>query len=138
MIELFTLKSLYDAVNFLFKLSKEFEAADDARRQRVGKWLVELGLLVESVAMDLEHNQFPYASCAKMGYMVDSFMETVSNSIDHQKKQELFAMLENARNLERLFSEFRELDYAEKDDNIVKLKQIAGTLQGAGSVLANS
>lgn len=138
MIELLTLKNLYDAVNFLFKLSEEFQAADDHRRQQIGKWLVELGLCIESVAMDLEHNQFPYASCAKMGYMVDNFMEIVSNSVDRNKKQELFAMLDNARNIEQLFSEFKQLDYAEKDDNIVKLKQIAGTLQGAGSVLASS
>lgn len=136
MIDLFTFENLIKAVEFLFKIGSEFEASEQAQRQRIGQWLAELGMLIESVAMDLEHNMFPYSSCAKMNYMVDNFSLVVGSSIKPAERQELFMMLQNARNIERLVGELNQLDIIDKDNKLAKLKQIAGTLQGVGSVLA--
>lgn len=136
MSELFAFQNLVDAVELLFKIGKEFEVAEQSRRQRIGQWLAELGMLTDSVAMDLEHNIFPFASCSKMEHMVNSFIEVAGATIAPQQRQELFVMLQNAKSIERLVSELKQLDILERDNKLAKLKQIASTLQSAGSVLA--
>jgi len=109
-----------------------------ARRRELGAWLTEMGDLVAGVADSIEEGRFPHASCAKMGYIVDQFDSVLGNALDGDRSRELRDRLNEARNIERLFYELRSVDAAVMEDSLSRMRECAGILQGAGSVMSAS
>ena len=132
-MELLTFKMIVDIGISLFNVTKSLTGND--RRKSVGNWMKDLGLLVEEVAIKLELGEFPHTACAKMSYMVDHFEDMMLGHLEEKELADLYKMLQDARNIERLYAEISQLSPEEKSEKIVALKEISGTLQAAGDML---
>jgi hypothetical protein len=132
-MELVTFKMIIDIGISLFNVTKSLSGKE--KRKNLGDWLHDLGVLVEDIAVKLESREFPHTSCSKMSYMVDHFDEMMTGHLDDTELSNLQKMLNQARNIERLYGELSQLPAEEKSEKIVALKETAGTLQAAGDML---
>ena len=132
-MELITFKMIVDIGISLFNVTKSLNGKE--KRKSMGKWMHDLGILVEDISIKLEQNEFPHAACAKMSYMVDHFQDMMTGQLDDKELSDINEMLIQAKNIERLYGELGQLTPEERAEKIVALKEIAGTLQGAGDMM---
>lgn len=132
-MELVTFKMIVDIGISLFNVTKSLTGKE--KRENVGHWMKDLGILVEEIARQLEQGQYPHSSCAKMSYMVDHFKDVMSDHLDDKELNDLHEMLHQAKNIERLYAEVNQLPERDRIEKIIALKEIGGTLQAAGEML---
>lgn len=104
-------------------------------KEHIAAWLHHVGVLVESVAYDLQSGNYPHSKCAEMEYYTSHVDAVLRDSISMEEADNLKQLLIQSCNIERLFGEFQQLDHDAKNKNLAMLLAAAGKFSAASTIL---
>lgn len=97
------------------------------KRENVSQYLHSIGILVESISVDLINDTYPHNKCSQMNYHLNCLEATISKHLKKEDYDLLKEQLNLAYNVERMFGEYRQLDENKKQKNLNTLQIVSGT-----------
>lgn len=116
-----TIASLFKITEILLSIRDKMD-----KSQEVSYYLHNIGILIESVAVDLVNNTYPHSKCSQMNYYLDSMKFAIKKYLTEKQYELLLEQLKEAYNVERMFGEYSSMDEVSKQKNLNKLQSISG------------
>jgi hypothetical protein len=105
------------------------------RRKEISEWLYEIGSIVEDIAISLDKEEYPHQTCARMGYIAETFSDIVGDAITSKEEENLKDLLHSSVNIEKTFGEYMSLEGFDKTTYIQELYSISGSILGIADTL---
>lgn len=111
-------------------LSIKDKLASKENKQHLALWLSELATLVESVAEDLKNGIYPHSKCSQMQFYLTSFHEIVRHDLSKERQDQLYNLMNEAYQVERLLGQLNQLVPEQKEYNLAVMLGAAGHFRG--------
>lgn len=117
-----TIASLLKITEIVLSIRDKLKKNDE-----VSYYLHNIGILIESVAVDLTNNNYPHSKCSQMNYYLDNLKFAVKKHLTEEQYLTLQMQLNEAYNVERMFGEYGTMNEELKQKNLNLLQSISGT-----------
>lgn len=127
------IKSLLDIAISVISFSKHFSKKEHVTA--IADWTLSVGKLIDDLATSLTNHEFPSGSCAKIEVYIDSFSAIAGSTLNAVEIDNIQSLLNEVRNIERVFGDFVKLSVTDKANNIAMLRAASGRLIAHGEML---
>lgn len=125
---------LLQIANMVFNLRGKLEVSKEDKKL-LGETIHNIGVLVDSVADDLEKNIYPHSKCYQMELYANEFKAIVKGKVSEQDMDKLVNLLNESLKVERLLGEMNNISLESKDKNIELLHMAASSFKTSAEIL---
>jgi hypothetical protein len=131
---------ILEGISILISIGNSLKSLKDKffnseRKKEISEWLYEIGSIVEDIAISLDKGEYPHQTCARMGYVAETFSDVVGDAITSKEEEKLKDLLYSSVNIEKTFGEYMSLEGFDKTTYIQELYSISGTILGIADTL---
>ncbi len=105
------------------------------RRTQIAEWTYEIGCIIEDIAISLDKGEYPHQTCARMGYIAETFSDIVGDAITSKEEEKLKDLLYSSVNIEKTFGEYMSLEGFDNTTYTQELYSISGLILGIADTL---
>jgi hypothetical protein len=131
---------ILESISILISIGNSLKSLKDKffnseRRKEISKWLYEIGSIIEDIAISLDKGEYPHQTCARMGYIAETFSDVVGDAITSKEEEKLKDLLYSSVNIEKTFGEYMSLEGFDRTTYIQELYSISGLILGIADTL---
>lgn len=112
--------------NMSFTVLDRFKTTDK-EREVLSNVLLQIGILLNTVADDLEKAVYPHGKCREMEHYAQQLKLVLQGKMSGEEIAELSKMLNESLQVERLLAELNNLSEENKKGNLEMLRTAAGS-----------
>lgn len=128
-----TISSLLGITEIFMSLRDKFKNSNN--KDDVIIWLKELADLIEQIAKDLEQNIYPHGKCSQLQFYLKMFFDMVKLDLPKNQKDDLYNLISDAYQVEKLCGQLNNLSDTEKQKNLIKMLESAGVLRAMSDLI---
>jgi HEPN domain-containing protein len=103
----------------------------DTNREHFSEWLSKISVAIKEAADTLKRGDYPHTQCSHMLYCLKHTHHAMEKYMKAEQAAELYEMIREAHQVERLCGELNSLPDSEREKNIAKLYEVSGAFQAA-------
>lgn len=122
-----TISALLGVSDIFMSLRDRFKNRDN--KDDIIIWFKELADLLEQVAHDLQQKIYPHSKCSQLQFYLNVFYDMIKIDLSQEHKDNLFQLINEAYQVERLLGQLNTLTDVEKQQNLNKMLEAAGVFR---------
>ena len=117
------------------KVKSAITSDGQENKNKIADLFDEIGNLMSEVADDLTNNIYPHDKCAKMAGLLHKFKTALTGKLDDSDITRLEDVLDRASRVEQLFGDLNRCSPENKHQQLLILRQSAGTFNAEALLL---
>ena len=121
------ISSIVSLANGVFSLKDR--AFPQYKKEAISIWLDKVHQALLDVERELRNGNYPHEKCAYLRYCLNAMIDTLNPYLSFNEVDNLYKLADESYQVERLFHELRNMNDEEREINLSKILEAAGTFK---------
>lgn len=125
--------TIISLANSLFSLKEK--ALPQDRKQSLARCLIEVSKVLKELEVELREGKYPHDKCAYLRYTMNNAIDTFNVYLSSTEVDNLYQLADQSYQVERLFHELKNMTDEQREVNLSKILEAAGTYKATADFL---
>jgi len=105
------------------------------KKDAIADWLDKVSHALLELEQELRNGNYPHEKCAYLRYCLNAMIDMLNAYLSSTEIDNLYGLAEQSYQVERLFYELKNMSNEDREMNLAKILEAAGTFKACSDIL---